>query len=52
MADVRNVARSERIFRSIIGGLLILMSFYIFGFWRLFILVIGLFLLFTAFVSY
>jgi hypothetical protein len=52
MAEVRNLAKGERIIRSMIGGLLIVMSFYLFGFWSPFILVIGLFLLVTVFFSY
>jgi hypothetical protein len=52
MAEVRNLARGERIIRAMIGGLLVVMSFYLSGFWRPFILVIGLFVLFTVFAGY
>jgi hypothetical protein len=52
MAEVRNLAKGERIIRSMVAGLLIVMGFYLYGFWRPFVLFIGLFLLFTVFFSY
>ena len=52
MADVKNLARNERIIRAILGVILIIVGFYVHGFWKPLSLVVGLCFLFTAFVAY
>ena len=52
MADVQNLARYERIIRVILGVVLIIVGFYVHGFWKPLSLVLGLCFLFTAFIAY
>jgi hypothetical protein len=52
MAVVKNLARAERIIRAILGVVLIVVGFYLHGFWKPLSYVVGLLLLFTAFVAY
>jgi hypothetical protein len=52
MASVKNLQRTERIIRTILGIVLIFVGFYAHGFWKPLSLVLGLCFLFTAFVAY
>jgi hypothetical protein len=52
MAGTQNLARTERIIRAIVGVVLIIVGFYLTGFWKPLSLVLGLCLLFTVFVAY
>ena len=52
MADVQNLVRNERIIRAIVGGVLIIVGFYLPGFWKPLSLVLGLSFLFTAYIAY
>jgi hypothetical protein len=52
MATVKNLPKTERIIRAILGIVLIIVGFYVHGFWKPLSLVLGLCFLFTAFVSY
>ena len=52
MAADKNLAGSERVIRAILGGILIVLGFFLPGFWKPLSLVLGLGLLFTAFVAY
>jgi predicted phage tail protein len=52
MVTVKNLTKDERIVRTILGGILIVVSFFLHGFWRPLSLVVGLILLFTAFAAY
>lgn len=52
MADVKNLAQNERIIRVILGVVLIVVGFLVPGFWKPLSLVLGLCLLYTAFVAY
>jgi len=52
MADVKNLAQNERTIRVILGGILIIVGFLLPGFWKPLSLVLGLCLLYTAFVAY
>ena len=52
MADVQNLARNERIIRVIVGVILIIVGFYVPGFWKPLSLVLGLGFLFTAYIAY
>jgi len=52
MAEVKNLVKGERIFRIILGSVLIIVGFYVHGFWKALSLVLGLCFLFTAFVAY
>jgi hypothetical protein len=52
MADAQNLARNERIIRVIVGVVLILVGFFVPGFWKPLSLVLGLCFLFTAYIAY
>lgn len=52
MATVKNLPKTERIIRTILGIVLIIVGFYVHGFWKPLSLVLGLCFLFTAFVAY
>lgn len=52
MAEVKNLVKGERIFRTILGVILIIVGFYVHGFWKPLSFVLGLCFLFTAFVAY
>jgi hypothetical protein len=52
MADVQNLVRNERIIRAIVGGVLIIVGFYLPGFLKPLTLVLGLCFLFTAYIAY
>jgi hypothetical protein len=52
MADVQNLAQNERIIRTIVGGVLIIVGFLLPGFLKPLSLVLGLCFLFTAYISY
>ena len=52
MADVQNLAQNERIIRAIVGIVLIIVGFFLPGFWKPLSLILGLCLIFTAFVAY
>ena len=52
MAEVKNLAQHERIIRAIVGGILIIVGFYLPGFLKPLSLVLGLCFLFTAYIAY
>jgi hypothetical protein len=52
MAEPKNLVQNERIIRTILGVVLIIVGFLVPGFWKPLSLVLGLCLLFTAFVAY
>jgi sulfite exporter TauE/SafE len=52
MASVKNLPKIERIIRTILGIFLIIVGFYVHGFWKPLSLVLGLCFLFTAFIAY
>ncbi len=52
MADVQNLVRNERIIRAILGCVLIIVGFYLPGFWKPLSLILGLCFLFTAYIAY
>ena len=52
MAEVKNLAKGERILRIILGFILIVVGFYVPGFWKPLSFFLGLCFLFTAFVAY
>jgi hypothetical protein len=52
MAEAKNLVRNERIIRAILGIVLIIVGFFVHGFWKPLSLVLGLCFLFTAFVAY
>jgi hypothetical protein len=52
MADVQNLAQNERIIRTIVGGVLIIVGFLLPGFLKPLSLVLGLCFLFTAYIAY
>jgi hypothetical protein len=52
MATVKNLVGSERIIRAILGGILIVLGFFLHGLWRPVSYVVGLIILFTALVAY
>ena len=52
MAIAKNVAKSEGIVRIVVGVILIVWGFFLSGFWQPLSIVVGAFLLITAFVGY
>jgi hypothetical protein len=52
MAEAKNLAQNERIIRVSLGVVLIVVGFLLPGFWKPLSLVLGLCLLYTAFVAY
>ena len=52
MAKVKNLAKGERIFRIILGVILIIVGFAAPGFWKPLSFFLGLCFFFTAFVAY
>ena len=52
MADVQNLVRNERVIRAIVGVVLIIVGFFVHGFWKPLSLVLGLCFLFTAYIAY
>ena len=52
MATVKNLPRTERIIRAILGVILIIVGFFVHGFWKPLSLVLGLCFLFTAYIAY
>ena len=52
MADAQNLAQNERIIRTIVGGVLIIVGFLLPGFWKPLSLILGLCFLFTAYIAY
>jgi len=52
MAEVKNLAQNERIIRVILGVILIIVGFLLPGFLKPLSMVLGLCLLYTAFVAY
>ena len=52
MAITKNVARREGILRIILGFILILLGFFLAGFWKPLSIVVGGFLVLTAIVGY
>jgi len=52
MAKVKNLVKGERILRIILGIILIIVGFYVPGFWKPLSFVLGLGFLFTAYVAY
>lgn len=52
MTDAKNLEGRERVIRTIVGGILIVVGFFLQGFWKPLALVAGLSLLFTAYIAY
>lgn len=52
MAVAKNVARSEKVVRIVIGVILVALGFLFTGFWKPLSIAAGCFLLVTAFVEY
>ena len=52
MAEVKNLVKGERILRIILGVILIIVGFYVHGFWKLLFLILGFCFLVTASIAY
>jgi len=52
MAIKKNVAKTEGVFRIILGAVLIFLGLFLAHFWRLGFIVLGVVFLLTAFVGY
>jgi hypothetical protein len=52
MSFAKNVAKGEKVVRVILGILLAVLGFFLTGFWRPALIVVGVLFLLTAFVGY